>query len=73
MTTDAEKKTLEALAEAWWRFLELERQHPDEVDEFRSAIHRAQDLIAVRVARRADPATWATHESGPIQESDARR
>lgn len=70
MTTDAEKKTLEALAEAWHRFLQLDRQHPDEADEFRAAIHRAQDLIAVRVARRADPATWPTH--GPSSSPPAR-
>jgi hypothetical protein len=56
--TIQERIVVRLLAEAWNAFLALDRDHPDELIEMRSAIHRGQDLIAFRVARRADPDLW---------------
>jgi len=39
-------------------FEELEMQHPDERNEFYAAVHRIQDLMAVRIARRHYPKGW---------------
>jgi hypothetical protein len=53
-----EGKVLECLADAWNLFLTLEIQHPDEQHEFRTALHRAQAVIAIRDARRYDSKRW---------------
>jgi hypothetical protein len=58
MTTDAEKHVLNLLADAWNAYLALPVQHPTEQTEFMYGVHRCQDIVAVRVARRADPETW---------------
>jgi hypothetical protein len=60
MTSELEKQVLGLLADAWNAYTMLPVQHRMELDEFCAAIHRAQDLIAVRVARRADPEAWPT-------------
>lgn len=60
MTTEAEKNVLTHLASAWNEFVKLPENHPSEREEFMHAIHAAQDILAVRVARRADPETWPT-------------
>lgn len=56
--TENEKRVLQSLADAWNVFVGLGKQHPDDIDEFRRAIHAAEQLVAVRVARRIDPAIW---------------
>lgn len=33
-------------------------QHPDDRVEFLDAVHRIQDLLAVRIARRSYPEGW---------------
>lgn len=58
MTTPKESAVLKALGEAWGAFLKLPVQHPDEVREFHASIHRLQDIVACRIARRADPKNW---------------
>ena len=58
---DAETRVLRSLAAAWNAFVALPVQHPDDVDEFRRAVHAAQGIMATRVARRVNPATWPTH------------
>lgn len=52
---------MDALIAAAECFNELEEQHPNEVDEFFAAIHRAQDMLAVRICRRAYPEGWPTY------------
>ena len=59
--TDKEGEVMDALGDAVDAFSELEVQHPDEPDEFLSAIHRLQDILAVRVCRRAFPEGWVTY------------
>ncbi len=55
--TTAEKRVLEMLAEAWNRYTELPG-YCREVHEFADSIHRAQQIIALRVARRVNPEIW---------------
>lgn len=59
MLSLTEEAVLNALTEAWNQYVGLAVEHDDDLREFRDAIHRAQGLIAIRVARRVDPATWA--------------
>lgn len=56
--TFGEEEILKYLANAWNLFSNLD--HCSEVDnkEFLDAIHRAQQLIALRVARRVNPEVW---------------
>lgn len=56
--TESEGEVMDALVTAWNKFCGLERQHPDETRDFADGIHRCQDLLAVRVARRAYPNGW---------------
>lgn len=60
MTTDQEKIVLDRLADAWNEYVKLPTQHPCDAEEFMHAIHAAQGIIATRVARTTDPATWPT-------------
>jgi hypothetical protein len=59
--TDDEGIVLDHLVSAYEAFGRLEPQHPDEEAEFRGGIHRCQDLLAVRIARRAFPEGWPTY------------
>jgi hypothetical protein len=66
MKKNPEQKVMACLNRAWSEFLKLERQHPDELDEFRHGIHHLQGLMAMRVARRHEPEDWPTYpESDP--------
>lgn len=56
--TAEERALLRDLAIVWTNFLALGETHPGMVADFCAAIHRCQSLIAVRVARRADPEIW---------------
>lgn len=40
------------LAHAWNKFCELPVEHNDDLDEFRRAIHAAQEKVLARPARR---------------------
>jgi hypothetical protein len=53
-----EERVLLSLSDAWNGYARLDVYHSDEPNEFRDAIHRCQDLIAVRIVRRLDPGTW---------------
>jgi hypothetical protein len=43
---------------AWQHFMELDKKSQDDIIEFKDAVHRLQQLIALRVARRVDTAVW---------------
>ncbi len=51
-------------------FYELEPQHPDEMRNFTDALHRLQDLFALRAMRRAFPAGWKTYDLTRDQEGN---
>jgi len=59
--TDEEGEVMDALCDAVDAYGELEVQHPNEAEEFIAAIHRLQDLMAVRVCRRLYPRGWINH------------
>lgn len=53
MMTPPEREVVEALGEAWNKFLELDEIHPMDKGEFASAVHRAQNIVMARAAREA--------------------
>jgi len=56
--TDAEGRVADALANAANAYFALEIQHPDEPQDFANVIHRGQDMLAMRIARRHYPEGW---------------
>lgn len=56
--TEEEGYVADALCEAWNEYAALPVTHPTDQAEFLSAIHRCQDLLAVRIARRLFPEGW---------------
>jgi hypothetical protein len=59
MITKQEKEVLNHLCEAFNKFKKLPVAHPDDMSEFIDGIHKAQNIIAFRVARRVNPKVWA--------------
>jgi len=56
--TDQEQEILKKLVEAYDLFTNLENRSDADNKEFVDAVHRAQQLIALRVARRVNPEVW---------------
>ena len=68
--TEEEGEVMDALVGAVESFDELPSQHPDEQRDFYDAIHRCQDLLAVRAMRRLYPRGWVTFDgSTPVAEA----
>ena len=44
--------------QAWNTFINLPNKSEDDIAEFKDAIHRLQQIVAMRVARRVDTAVW---------------
>ena len=59
--SDEEGELMDHLCDAVDAFEALERQHPQEADEFYASIHRLQDLLSVRAMRRLYPKGWVTY------------
>jgi hypothetical protein len=55
--TSEEKEVLKNLAFAWDAYVKIEKKDSS-IKEFNDAIHRCQQLIALRVARRVNPEVW---------------
>jgi hypothetical protein len=60
--TEDEKEVLNHLVQAWNKFIALPNQSEHNLREYQTAIHQCQQLIALRVARRADPDVWKQPE-----------
>ncbi len=60
--TESEQRVSDHLVAAFNEFTQIERTHPNEMGEFVSAIHRLQDLLAVRIVRRQFPKGWPTYK-----------
>jgi hypothetical protein len=58
MTTDEEKAVVMKLVEAYEMWLKLADKNINEKEDFVAGIHRCQDVIRGRVAKRADPEFW---------------
>lgn len=56
--TSKENDCLRKLEEAWGLFIKMPRVHPSELQDFQSAIHIAQGIIGLRVAKRVNPEIW---------------
>lgn len=56
--SEEELVILNKLSEAWTAFTKLTHRSDHDNKEFLDAIHRAQQLIALRVARRVNPDVW---------------
>ncbi len=52
MLTEQERLVVTKLAEVWNEYVKLPREHPDDDDEFRESMHRAQLLVLARPGRR---------------------
>jgi hypothetical protein len=52
---------MDSLVVAVEAFAALDNHHPTEVNDFINAIHRCQDILGVRVARRHYPKGWPTY------------
>jgi len=52
MLTEREQRVMDALVAAWNAYLELPIQHSDDTTEFRHGIHRLQEKIFARPARK---------------------
>ena len=59
--TEHEQCCMDALVLAFHEFSSADRQHPDELRDFTDGIHRLQDILAVRIARREYPKGWPTY------------
>lgn len=70
--TDQEGKVMDALINAWDAFMKLDRQHPSEVNDFADGIHRCQDLLAVRIARREYPEGWPIKKGCPAKNDSCK-
>lgn len=56
--TMEERHILHLLGDVWNSYSMLPRRSDADNSEFCDAIHRLQQLIALRVARRVDPDVW---------------
>ena len=56
--TEQEQEILKKLAETYSLFINLDNRSDADNKEFVDAVHRAQQLIALRVARRVNPEVW---------------
>jgi len=60
--TPEEEELLKKLGEAFSLYCSLDKRSEADNKEFTDAIHRAQQLVALRVARRVNPEVWAQPE-----------
>jgi hypothetical protein len=58
---EKEMKVMNKLMECYKAWLDLKRDHPNELSEFGYAVHLIQDLLAMRVVRRIYPEGWPTY------------
>lgn len=54
--TILEQDVIDNLVKAWNSFLQLPIQHGDDITEFRHGIHRLQEKVLARPARKMDGA-----------------
>lgn len=47
------------LVRVWNTFLELDPQHPDELNDFKNGIHQLQYVLMARGARRSNPEIYS--------------
>lgn len=60
--TTSEQKVVDRLMNTYQAYLDLEQQHPNELQELGHAVHMIRGLLSTRIARRCFPSGWPTHE-----------
>lgn len=60
--TEQESDLLKKLVEAYNQFTALDKRSEADNKEFVDAIHRCQQIVALRVARRVNPEVWTQPE-----------
>ncbi len=61
--TDEERKVMDAAVICWRSYLKIAKDkdnHPDDLDEFRRAIHVIQNILMCRIVRREYPDEYTT-------------
>jgi hypothetical protein len=53
--TPNEEEIMNHLVDAWNKFIDLQEMHPDEINDFKDAIHKAQRILSMRTLRRDYP------------------
>ncbi|MCC0764746.1 hypothetical protein IR151_17265 [Clostridioides sp. ES-S-0006-03] len=56
--TIKENIIMDNLVSAWNEFIKLDKQHPSELNDFCDAIHKAQQILGLRVLRNDYPEGW---------------
>lgn len=69
--TDHEGRVMDAVVTAYHAFADLPVEHVDDMDNVREAVHRIQDLLATRIARRAFPGGW--YSSREIKRTESQK
>lgn len=67
--TPQEREAFDALMKANDLFVQLERQHPNEITDWIGAIHEQQKLFGLRVLRRDYPNEFATYKETSLSDS----
>ena len=57
----ADEQILQHLADAGNEFVATKQTHPDDLPDFRRAIHAAERILAARRMRRIDPNRWPSY------------
>jgi len=63
--TPAEKRCHDHLMAAYQEFIDMDREHPNEMTDFAFAVHLIQGLLTTRIVRRNFPDYWPTHKDIP--------
>jgi len=57
---EAEQEVMELAVACWNKYKKLPEQHPTDINEFCTAIHIIQYLLAIRIVQRLYPDGWFT-------------
>lgn len=60
--TKKEQQVMDKLMECYDLFIEIDKEHPDEMRNFVDGVHRIQEVLAMRTVRRSYPEGWPTYK-----------
>ena len=60
--TTSEEQVADHLTKAWDLFHTLRQTHPDDLPDFKAAIHTAQRIMGMRELRRDYPDTYPSYD-----------
>lgn len=65
--TPEEDHVLTIVSDLWGAWMALPVQHPNDLGDICNAVHTVQQLLAIRIARRAFPTTWRSYELSDVE------